>query len=269
MIYEEKLNSRWADIAAEYDKYRLSPPDDLIKWLKGTSNKQLNLVADLGCGTGRSTRPWGPFSKQVIGVEPSESLLKVANQANTFDNVSFKQGFGSETGLESNSVDIVAAMHSIHWMEPHSTLNEILRILKSDGLFVMYAHELAPTSMFLELEQELFKLKNNIRILTEKHELETEIKHLGIMDFGKFATDKNCFKYSRYFSFGQKIVWNADDYIGWIYTMGNVQKLLKDVGISQEELGLIQFENVLRDCFQSGCHEILINWKLFLLKDKV
>ena len=35
------------------------------------------------------------------------------------------------------------------------------------------------------------------------------------------------------------------------------------------ELGLIQFENVLRDCFQSGCHEILINWKLFLLKDKV
>jgi ubiquinone/menaquinone biosynthesis C-methylase UbiE len=271
MIYEQKLGSRWGDIASQYDEYRLSPPEELIQWIHSyTGNgEHVNLVADLGCGTGKSTRPWNSFAKNVIGIDPSEKLLNVANNNNTYTNVSFKMGFGAETGLPDNSVDIVTAMHSIHWMEPNSTLVEILRMLKNGGIFAMYGHELAPTSQYLEVEKEIFILKSKIRNLAIYHELESNIMHLNIMDFGKFTEEKKCFEYSRYFNFSNIITWTANDYLGWIYTLGNVQKLLSDFKISEEELGLNQFEKTLKKCFKNDANELLINWKIYLFKNKI
>lgn len=131
--HKNELNSRWANIAHQYDKHRLSPPAELIEWLAkmACGDNKPELLVDLGCGTGLSTRPWASFAHKVIGIDPSDELLAVANSQNQSDHISYMKGFGSDTGLKDQSVDIVTAMHSIHWMEPDSTLSEIVRVLNN------------------------------------------------------------------------------------------------------------------------------------------
>lgn len=131
----------------------------------------------------------------------------------------------------------------------------------------MYAHELAPTSLFLELDHELFIFKKNIGDLTQKHEIEKDILFLRNPEFSQFIISEKSFSYYRYFYYTQKIFWNADNYLGWIYTLGNVQKLLKDVGLSEGEIGLARFTEVIKRLFKSDKHPLLVSWRVFLFKN--
>lgn len=260
------VNSRWAYIAYNYNQYRLSPPVELIEWLVGMAchGSKPELLVDIGCGTGLSTRPWTPFVQRIIGIDPSEELLSVASSQNQYDHVSYQKGVGSDTGFNNKSVDIVTAMHSIHWMEPVSTLAEVSRVLNNKGMFIIYGHELSPTSLFLELDHELFILKKNIGNYTQKYEIEKDISFLRNPEFAQFTHDKELFQYFRYFYFSQRIFWDAENYVGWIYTLGNVQKLLKDVGLSEEEIGLTRFAEVIKRFFKSEKLPLLVSWRVFL-----
>ena len=265
------VNSRWASIANEYNQYRIKPPVELVSWMADfwSVEETPDLVADIGCGTGLSTRPWAAHAKRVIGIDPSEEMLAISRSKNLAENVTFQIGFGSNTGFQDNSVDIVTAMHSIHWMEPKSTLIEIQRVLKGNGLLIVYGYELSPTSQFLEVEHKLFTLKKKIGELTLQYGLEKDIYFYKDIEFFNFAVKEKAFLYNRYFYFSEVIHWDSNDYLGWIYTLGNVQKLRKDVGLSDEEIGISRLRAVVEKHFQSQKKPLIITWKVFLFKNKI
>ena len=232
-------------------------------------NEMPNLVADIGCGTGLSVRPWAANAKNIIGIDPSEELLTIARSNNICDNISFSKGYGSNTGLADNSVDIVTAMCSIHWMEPKSTLAEIQRILNENGILILCSYELSPTSKFLEVEHELFILKKKIGSLTLKYGLEKDIYFYKDIDFFNFVVNEETFLYNRYFYFSETIYWDINDYLGWIYTLGNVQKLRNDIGLTDEEIGISKLSEVLKKNFQSQRQPLFLSWKVFLFRHQI
>ena len=116
-----------------YDTYRPVPPQYLLEQLLAMNGKgRPNVVVDLGCSTGNSTRVWAAHADRVIGVEPSSELCAYAKTQCANSNVEFKEGYGHDTHLPSGCADIVSAASSIHWMDPISTIPEIHRILKPD-----------------------------------------------------------------------------------------------------------------------------------------
>lgn len=72
-------------------------------------------------------------------------MLRVAQQLNR-DKVSFIQAYSHETNLPEESADIVVCSQSFHWMEPASTLSEVHRILKPDGIFATIDYDWPPVS---------------------------------------------------------------------------------------------------------------------------
>ena len=92
------------------------------------------LVVDLGCGTGSSSRWAAGWADEVIGVEPGADMIAVARRRAS-DRMSFRSGWSHDTGLPDACADVVLAVQALHWMEPSSTFAEVARLLRAGGIF--------------------------------------------------------------------------------------------------------------------------------------
>ncbi len=140
----------WTGEASTYDRTRPTPPPallDLLTQLIHTPHPAL--VVDLGSGTGLSTAIWGERAQQVIGIEPNADMRtqarrKVEDHPDAA-HIEYREGVAHRTGLSDGCADIVTCAQSLHWMEPTSTLAEIARILRPEGLFAAYDYDWPPT----------------------------------------------------------------------------------------------------------------------------
>ena len=109
-------------------------------------------VVDLGCGVGMTTQLLaelvGPTGK-VIGVDYSEAQVK---QARTllppeFSNVSFVEASATDTNLPREAFDLVYCRFLlIHLTDPEAALNEMLALLKPEGIVAVEDGDLASAS---------------------------------------------------------------------------------------------------------------------------
>jgi AraC family transcriptional regulator len=111
----ETIENRWDILYRDY-------PEVYEEWTKvkkdgGGNLKYLGLegkiVVDIGSGTGKSSFDMAPLAKQVIGIEPEESMMKIAEEnlkLKGFKNVIFKKGSQDNIPLPDHSVDMVACL---------------------------------------------------------------------------------------------------------------------------------------------------------------
>ena len=127
---------RFAGFADLYSLVRPQPPQKVVEIALGIQDKlRFERVVDLGSGTGLSTIIWKAVSNSVVGIEPTEDMR---NQARLdFPDLDFLDGTSYQTSLESSSADVVQCSQAFHWMEPKTTLKEVDRILKKDGIFII------------------------------------------------------------------------------------------------------------------------------------
>ena len=71
-----------------YALYRPTPPISLIEEIL-EKVPQKGLALDVGCGTGQNTRILAPYFGKVLGLDISETQIKIANE-NPLENVEFK-----------------------------------------------------------------------------------------------------------------------------------------------------------------------------------
>lgn len=129
-----------------YDAYRPRPPAALLDVLLQLAHTtRPDLVVDLGSGTGISTFIWTQRARQVLGIEPLDTMRRTAEAANTAPHVHFQHGVAQHTGLPDGAADIVTCAQALHWMEPDSTLAEVARILRAGEVFAAYDYDWPPT----------------------------------------------------------------------------------------------------------------------------
>ena len=100
-------------------------------------------VLDLGCGRGRTTAPLYNMGYEVVGIDPSEEMIKAAKQ--DFPEIDFSVGNACELEFENNEFDYVFfSFNGIDYIYPEErrikALKEIFRVLKPEGLFVFSSH---------------------------------------------------------------------------------------------------------------------------------
>lgn len=92
-------------------------------------------AADVGCGTGISTRQLAAAGATVIGFDPNADMLEKARAtpAREGSEVSYREGTAEATGLESGSVALVLCAQAFHWFDADASLREFHRILAPGG----------------------------------------------------------------------------------------------------------------------------------------
>ncbi len=83
---------RFSGFADLYDAVRPVPPTALAAVVSSYAAGRADLVVDLGCGTGLSTRWAAKWATEVVGVEPSSDMLERAAAATEQTNVRYVAG---------------------------------------------------------------------------------------------------------------------------------------------------------------------------------
>lgn len=122
---------RFTDRAVDYALARPSYSDAALGMLfAGFGDLARLVVADLGAGTGISSRLLAARVERVFAVEPNAAMRESAEPS---PNVTWIDGTAENTGLEAASVDLVSAFQAFHWFNPRAALCEMTRILRPGG----------------------------------------------------------------------------------------------------------------------------------------
>jgi ubiquinone/menaquinone biosynthesis C-methylase UbiE len=125
-------------IAATYDAARSYRPEVMERWLDLVADyapARLDVIVDIGCGTGRFTFPLAKrFSAQVIGIDPSQTMLDSARLKSTSGRVRFLQAAAEQLPLEDGTVDLVFMSMMLHHLEDSArAARECRRVLRIGG----------------------------------------------------------------------------------------------------------------------------------------
>jgi len=130
---------RFTERAADYVKYRPTYPAAAIDAiLEGLGPPDKLVAADVGAGTGISSRLLADRGVRVIAVEPNTGMRQ---SAAAHPRVEWREGTGEETGLDAGAVDLVLCAQAFHWVRQDEATREFARILKPRGRMALMWNE--------------------------------------------------------------------------------------------------------------------------------
>lgn len=150
---------RFSDRAADYAKYRPSYPAAAIDViLEGLGLPGELVAADIGAGTGISSRLLAERGVHVKGIEPNAAMREAALPHPL---VEFRDGTAEATNLPNASVDLVVCFQSFHWFNPAPTLVEFRRILKPTGRLAVVWNDRNQDDEFTQLYTRAVQIASN------------------------------------------------------------------------------------------------------------
>lgn len=177
---------RFSDRVANYVKYRPDYPAEVLRLFRDAMDLQENsVVADIGAGTGISTRLFLANGNRVFGVEPNAKMREAATEfLRDFPKFESVDGTSEKTDLPDESVDFVVAAQAFHWFDAKKSRREFARILREGGFIALFWNErrLDANEFLREYENLLMKFGTDYQQV--RHE---KISDESLQDF--FQTD--------------------------------------------------------------------------------
>lgn len=153
----ERFSSRVAD----YVRYRPGYPPALLAWLHGDIGvSPTTAVADIGAGTGISTRLFLDAGHPVVAVEPNAAMREAAERWLAADHpqLAFVDGTAEATTLADASVGLISVAQAFHWFDTKAVRPEWRRILRPGGMALVYWNSrLLDVSPFLSAYEQLLQ----------------------------------------------------------------------------------------------------------------
>ena len=172
---------RFSNRVADYVRYRPGYPPALLDWLHHEMGVSTDtLVADIGAGTGISTRLFLAAGHPVIAVEPNAAMRNAADAWLSPDYLRLKlvDGTAEATTLADDSVGLVSAAQAFHWFDMDAVRAEWQRILHPGGMaLVFWNSRLLDSSPFLiGYEQLLLEFGTDYTEVAERYQDDATMK---------------------------------------------------------------------------------------------
>ncbi|MBI1799607.1 MAG: class I SAM-dependent methyltransferase [Candidatus Eisenbacteria bacterium] len=139
-LHDLDPTGRFSDRAEDYVRYRPTYPAaavacllremDDARTLRGTGDQGSILAADLGAGTGISSRLLAERGVRVLAIEPN-AAMRAAGSPHPL--IEWRAGTGEATGLDAGSVELVMCAQAFHWFRQREAIAESHRILRPGG----------------------------------------------------------------------------------------------------------------------------------------
>jgi SAM-dependent methyltransferase len=159
-VNSSDVTQRFSNRVDDYVRYRPDYPPALIDWLRRTTKTTSALhVADIGAGTGISSKLFLDAGYAVTAVEPNAPMRTAAQRwLSGYSHFNAIDGRAEATNLHAASVDLVSAAQAFHWFDATAVRQEWKRILRSEGLVMIYWNSRRLTgSRFLEGYEQLLR----------------------------------------------------------------------------------------------------------------
>ncbi len=188
-----KPTERFSDRVADYVRFRPDYPMAMLEWLQNEHGVNPHWwVADIGAGTGISSKLFLDGGYRVIAVEPNEPMRSAAEQW-LGDNERFRiiDGRATATGLDDASVDLITVAQAFHWFDQDAARREFQRILRPNGLVAVIwnSRRLVGTPFLEGYEALLKKYGTDYTSVAERYGDEPQMRKWfgeGYLGMGRF-----------------------------------------------------------------------------------
>lgn len=185
---------RFSNRVADYIRYRPDYPPALLGWLQQAQGLAAGaVVADIGAGTGISSRMFLDAGHEVIAVEPNAPMRDAAIAA-LGANPRFRavDGNAEHTMLADASVDLISAAQAFHWFDQDAIKPEWRRILRPGGWVAVYwnSRRLHGTPFLEGYEQLLNDYGTDYSSVSERYEDDAHMQRWfgdGLRGMARFA----------------------------------------------------------------------------------
>lgn len=135
--------------------YSLMPniSESLLDYLFTNIVSKKDILADIGCGTGRLTRELLNNGNIVYGIEIDDNMISVCcDNLKEFDKFHMVKGCDTNTNLDNNSIDCILVSQALHRFDMSGFRKECSRILKNkNNIVVMWNRVQYGKDIFKEL----------------------------------------------------------------------------------------------------------------------
>lgn len=134
--------------AAHYAAYR-PPLHRLILSKVLAEHESYEFGLDVGCGTGHSSVALTRYCQHVVGIEPSDLMLKRASWA---ANIEYMRGSAESIPVPDRSADIVTLAGSLFYVNISSLVVELKRVCRVNAFIVPYDFRVSLEGILSELQ---------------------------------------------------------------------------------------------------------------------
>jgi len=237
---------RFSDRATDYANYRPSYPAAAISTiLEGLGDPSQLVAADIGAGTGISSRLLALRGLRVLAIEPNAEMRQAALPHPL---VEFRNGTAENTNIPNASVDLVVCFQSFHWFEPTPTIVEFHRILKPDGRLAVVWNDRDRQDEFTQSYTRLVQIASNhhpaeLRLIAVEPLLASPI-----------------FPHVRCHTFAYRQELDRDGLIGRAMSVSYIPR----VGLAQQQLVSDLMELYNRSCDEKGLVYLVYRTSVYL-----
>ncbi len=149
-------SQRFDGVAAAYDEFRPSYPDELIETIVTTTRLAPGArILEIGCGTGKATVLFAARGYVMQCVEPGVNLAAIAARNCKPYPVQFAISRFEEWSEPAHEFELAISAQAFHWVPKEIGYRKLARALKPEGWLALfwnrYPHP--PGAIYDELEQ--------------------------------------------------------------------------------------------------------------------
>jgi SAM-dependent methyltransferase len=143
------------DRATLYHRSRPPYADDVADFaVRDVSGGMFAVVADIGCGTGLSTRTFARIAQGIVAVEPNAGMRSIARSSLANLRATVVAGSAEATGIAPASVDLLVAASCFEWFNRRRAAREFRRVLAPSGqVLLMWNHRVVVNHISHELDR--------------------------------------------------------------------------------------------------------------------
>ncbi|MFW6129973.1 MAG: class I SAM-dependent methyltransferase [Atribacterota bacterium] len=139
-------------------------------------------VLDIATGTGKQAFAFAKGGYDVIGIDLSEDILKVANRGNKYENITFEVADAANMPFKNNQFDVSCISFALHDMPlsiGKKVLDEMVRVTKTQGNITVVDYALPKNKIIRYLVYHFLKSKEGknyvVFVKSDLHALFTEM----------------------------------------------------------------------------------------------
>ncbi len=125
-----------------YEEVRPGYPAELIRDVIDLSGmKNHSRILEIGCGTGKATRPFAERGYELVCLDIGADLIAVARERlRKYPNVSFlEQAF--EVWKPEGTFDLIISATAFHWVDPKVRYLKASEVLRSGGCLAVFSNQ--------------------------------------------------------------------------------------------------------------------------------
>ncbi|HEY4210036.1 MAG TPA: class I SAM-dependent methyltransferase [Steroidobacteraceae bacterium] len=130
------FKDHFSALAGQYSAFRPTYPAQLADYVRGLCAAQ-GMAWDCACGSGQATVGLAERFDRVIATDASAKQLA---QAPAIANVEYRVARAEDSGLETNSADLIVVAQSAHWFDLPAFYAEADRVLKAGGILSLWTY---------------------------------------------------------------------------------------------------------------------------------